>query len=152
MNDLYKKGLKLYKKHKEIVHYLIVGCLTTLVSIVSYNLFRIWIEDNEVYKILGFSFKGYLICTVLSWIIAVTFAYFTNRKYVFESKEENVVKEMSQFFAARILSLGAEIVVMMLLVDVFLFNDRISKVIVQFIVFVLNYVFSKLFVFKNKKN
>jgi Predicted membrane protein len=152
MNDLYKKCLKLYKKHKEIVRYLIVGCMTTLVSIVSYNLFRIWLEDDKIYKILGLSFKGYLICTVLSWIIAVTFAYFTNRKYVFESKEENVVKEMSQFFAARLLSLGAEVLVMILLVAVFGLNDRISKIIVQFIVFVLNYIFSKVFVFKNKKD
>ena len=151
MKDLYKKCFELYKRHKEVFHYLVVGCLTTLVSIGSYNLFRVWIAERDIYKMLWFSFEGYIICTVLSWIVAVTFAYFTNRKFVFESKETNIAREMSQFFVARLLSLGAEIVIMVLFVEILHINDRIAKIIVQFVVFVLNYIFSKLFVFKKKK-
>jgi len=151
MKNLYDRCFKLYRKHKEIINYLIVGSFTTLISIGSYNLFRVWIEDKKFYKILGFYFEGYIICTVLSWIVAVSFAYFANRKLVFESNEKNIVKEMSQFFMARLLSLGSEIVIMKLLVNIMSINDRISKIVVQFIILILNYIFSKIFVFKKKK-
>ena len=145
------KTLGLYKKHKEIVHYLIVGVLTTIVSIASYNFFRIWIPDDKVYHIVV-GIEGYIICTVFSWIIAVLFAYITNRIFVFESKEKRIVKEMSSFFGARLLTLGIEIFVMFLLVKVLYVNDRIAKILVQFIIVVLNYVFSKLLVFNKKKD
>lgn len=122
---------------KEGINYLIVGGLTTVVSIVSYYLLRLVIEN-------------YIVCTVLSWIVAVIFAYFTNRKYVFHSKEKNLFKEFSTFIFSRILSLIAEVLVMFLLVDIISINDKIAKIVVQVIVIVLNYIFSKLFVFKGK--
>ena len=72
---IYKENIHaLYFKYKEIINYIIVGVLTTLVSIGSYFLFR-------------FVIKNYIILSILSWIFAVTFAYFTNRAFVFESKE-----------------------------------------------------------------
>lgn len=123
---------------KEGINYLIVGGLTTVVSIVSYYLLRLVIEN-------------YIVCTVLSWIVAVIFAYFTNRKYVFHSKEKNLFKEFSTFIFSRILSLIAEVLVMFLLVDIISINDKIAKIVVQVIVIVLNYIFSKLFVFKGKE-
>ena len=122
-------------KYQELINYLIVGVLTTIVSIVSYYIFRLFIDN-------------YLICTIISWIIAVLFAYITNRTFVFKSKDKNITKEFISFIVSRLLSLGIEVISMMLLVDVISFDDRISKIIVQFIIIVLNYVFSKIFVFK----
>lgn len=134
---LLEKYNKLNKKYREAVNYLIVGGLTTIVSITSYYLFRLFL-------------KNYVLCTVLSWIVAVLFAYVTNRKYVFYSKEERIFKEFCEFVFSRILSLLAEIAVMYILVDFLSIEDRISKIIVQVIIVILNYVFSKLFVFKDK--
>lgn len=134
---LLEKYNKLNKKYREAVNYLIVGGLTTIVSITSYYLFRLFL-------------KNYVLCTVLSWIVAVLFAYVTNRKYVFYSKEKRIFKEFCEFVFSRILSLLAEIAVMYILVDFLSIEDRISKIIVQVIIVILNYVFSKLFVFKDK--
>ena len=135
-------GLKIYdnldNKIKEILKYLIVGGLTTVVSIVSYCIVRLFIEN-------------YLVCTVISWIFAVAFAYITNRVFVFNSKRENIFKECTEFVFSRILSLVAEVAVMYLLVDFLNISDKISKIIVQVIIVMLNYIFSKLFVFKENK-
>lgn len=135
-------GLKIYdnldNKIKEILKYLIVGGLTTVVSIVSYYIVRLFIEN-------------YLVCTVISWIFAVAFAYITNRVFVFNSKRENIFKECTEFVFSRILSLVEEVAVMYLLVDFLNISDKISKIIVQVIIVMLNYIFSKLFVFKENK-
>lgn len=128
----------LSEKMKEIVNYVIVGGCTTLVSILSYYIFRVFIES-------------YMVCTVLSWICAIIFAYITNRIFVFHSKEENVVKEFISFIFSRIVSLLAEIACMYALVDFLGINDRISKIIVQVIIIVLNYILSKIFVFKKNE-
>ena len=122
---------------KETVNYLIAGVLATIVSIVSYYLLRIVIDD-------------YKICTVLSWVFAVLFAYFTNRKYVFKSKEKRILKEFASFIGSRIFSLLAELLCMYVMVQIINISDRISKIIVQVIVIILNYILSKLFVFKKK--
>ncbi|MDD6878703.1 MAG: GtrA family protein [bacterium] len=126
---------KIYIKYKEVVNYLIVGGLTTLISVSSYALFRQFINN-------------YMISTSLSWIIAVSFAYIANRIFVFESKNKGVLLEIIKFFGCRLFSLGSEIIVMYILVDLLKINDMISKVIVQFVVLMLNYVFSKIIVFK----
>lgn len=132
-----KRLLDLYKKNKEIINYIIVGGCTTVVSVVSYYLFRLVLDH-------------YLICTILSWVVSVVFAYITNRIFVFESKDKRVLIEFFKFVFARVLSLLSEIVVMAFLVQLIHIDDRISKIIVQFIILILNYLFSKLFVFKNK--
>lgn len=126
---------KLPGKTKEIFNYLVVGAFTTVISILTYNTFRFFLEN-------------YTLCTVLSWIIAVIFAYVTNRKYVFQSSEKNIFKEFVSFISSRILSLFFELVSMYILVEFIKIDDRLSKIFVQFIVIILNYVFSKLFVFK----
>jgi putative flippase GtrA len=134
-------GLNIYdnlnSRLKETINYLIVGGLTTVVSIVSYNIFRFFIENITI-------------CTILSWICAVLFAYITNRIFVFNSKEKNIIKEIASFTASRIFSLIVEIIVMFILTSIFKINDRIAKIIVQFIIVVLNYITSKIFVFKKK--
>ena len=125
----------LIKKHEEIIRYLIAGILTTVVSIVSYYLFRI-IHIH------------YLISTILSWILAVIFAYFVNKFYVFKNNKKDIL-EFVNFIKYRLISLLMEFITMYVLVDILFINDRISKIIVQGIVLVLNYLFSKIFVFKN---
>ena len=128
--------INIYKKYKEIINYLIAGVLTTIVSILSYVLFK------NIFHI------HYIISNIISWIIAVTFAYIINSKYVFESDKKNKIKEFLSFVSCRILSLIIETIAMYLMVDIITINDDISKIIAQFIVLVLNYIFSKFLTFK----
>ena len=134
-----KKILDLYKKYEEIINYIIVGGMTTVISILSYYLIRIILSANTDLNIQ--------ISTVLSWIFAVTFAYFANRIFVFKSNNSKS-KESIKFVTSRIMSLLIEMLVMFLLTGIFKINDKIAKILVQFIIVILNYLFSKIFVFK----
>lgn len=135
MNSL----LSLYNKYKEVILYLFFGVLTTIVSFVSYYF------CSEVLQI------HYLISNIISWVLAVAFAYVTNRIWVFKSKSNNLtsmLKEMFTFVNCRLLSGVIDMVVMFLLVDVLSINDLYAKLFTQVIVVILNYVFSKLIIFK----
>lgn len=134
---------KLYYKYKEIINYLIVGGLTTVVSLGSYYLCVLtFLDPNTALELQ--------IANIISWICAVTFAYFANRKFVFESKNENKLKEAGSFYLSRVATLLMDMGIMFVLVTLLNFNDKIAKLVVQVIVTVLNYVFSKLFVFNKK--
>ena len=136
-----KKILDLYKKYKEIINYLIVGVLTTVLCLSIYYI--------SVYTFLDPNNKIQLqIANVLSWVAGVIFAYFTNRKYVFESKNKNKLKEATSFVSSRITTLLLDMFIMWLGVTVLKYNDKIIKLISQVLVVVSNYVLSKLFVFK----
>ena len=129
---------RMYFQYKEIILYLIFGGLTTLVNMVSFALL------NEVCHI------GWVPSNVIAWILSVVFAYVTNRKYIFESNNDNISKEIFLFFFFRILSLGLDMLFMWLFIEMIGMHGLVAKLIVQFIVVVLNYVFSKLFVFAKK--
>lgn len=131
------KLYNIYKKHEEIVNYVIAGALTTLVSIVSYYLFRLIIPY-------------YYINTTLSWIAAVSFAFIVNRKYVFKSKDTNIIEEFIKFIGSRLTTLLIEITLMFVLVTLLKVNDMIAKLMLQIIILVLNYILSKLYVFKKR--
>ena len=88
------------------------------------------------------------IANIISWIISVLFAYVTNRKYVFISKNSNIISECSKFFASRFITLLLDILIMFLGVTVLKYNDKIIKIISQVIVIVSNYILSKIVVFK----
>lgn len=133
---MFNKIINLYKKYEEIINYLIFGVLTTIVSILSYRIFTRLFHLN------------YVISNVLSWIVSVTFAFITNKIYVFKSKEDKLFIEIIKFYLSRLTSLFIELIIMYLMVGTFNINDMISKIIVQFIVIILNYILSKLFVFK----
>ena len=137
------KIINLYRKNEEIINYVIVGALTTFVSIFSFYIFRVLVfkQDTQLHI---------QICTIISWILAVLFAFFTNNKYVFknQSGKDSTIKKMIKFFASRITTLFIEMFVMWFLTSPLNINDKISKILVQFIVFILNYIFSKIFVFK----
>lgn len=136
-----KKVWKLYHKYEEIINYLIVGVLTTIVSLATYFICTFTFLDpaNKI---------ELQIANIISWIFAVTFAYFTNRIFVFKSKNENMFKEATSFVGSRILSLFMDMFTMFLIVSVFHFNDKIGKLASQVIVTIANYILSKLFVFK----
>ncbi len=128
---------ELIYKNKEILLYLIFGVLTTVVNIVAYYISA---------ELLGIH---YLISNALAWFLSVLFAYITNRKYVFNSHNKKVIKEMISFFGSRLATGVLDMTLMWTLVNNHLLNDMISKVVVNVIVIVLNYILSKLVVFKN---
>ena len=134
--------MELYKKYREIVNYLIVGGLTTVVSLAVYYgcVLRVFDPKNPIQLQAA---------NVISWIAAVTFAYYTNRKYVFESKTENKLQEAAKFYGSRITTLLMDMACMFLLVTALGIIDKIAKLIVQVIVTVANYVLSKFIVFRN---
>ena len=134
-----------YNNHKEIINYLIVGGLTTVVSLLTYYLLVVTVLNPQNPIQLQ-------IANILSWIAAVTFAYFTNRKYVFESQNPQILKEATAFFISRIGTLLMDMGIMFLLVTVMGVDDKISKLIVQVIVTIGNYILSKLLVFKKGNN
>lgn len=135
----------LYKKYKEIINYLIVGVLTTVVSLFIYYLsvFTFLNPNNSVQL---------QVANILSWIAGVTFAYFTNRKFVFESENENKIQEATKFVSSRVITLLLDMFIMWLGVTILRFNDKIIKLISQVIITIGNYVLSKLFVFQKGKN
>ena len=140
-----KKILNLYKKYKEIINYLIVGVLTTVVSLAVYyiSVFTFLNPENSI---------ELQIANILSWIAGVTFAYFTNRKFVFESQNTNKIKEATKFVSSRVTTLLLDMLVMWLGVTVLHFNDKFIKLISQVLITIGNYILSKLFVFKKGEN
>lgn len=137
--------IKLYKKYREIINYVIVGALTTIVSLGSYY-FCVFLFLNPRNPL------ELQIANIISWICAVSFAYITNRKYVFESKETEKIYEALRFVGSRISTLIIDMLCMAAFVSLLSLNDKIAKILVQFIVFSLNYLFSKFFVFRRKQS
>ena len=135
-----EKIKELYFKYKEIINYLIIGALTTAVSLVVYyiSVFTFLNPEN------AFQLQ---IANILSWVAGVAFAYFTNRKFVFDK-----IKEASKFVLSRVLTLLIDMLIMFLGVTVLHSNDKIIKLISQIAIIILNYVFSKLFVFRKKES
>lgn len=124
------------KLDRELFLYVVFGAFTFFVNIITYFLFE---------NIMGIN---YLISNILAWFFSVLFAYITNRIWVFESKSPDILKEMGLFFGGRIFSGAVDTGLMYLFIDVLTIEDMISKIVVQIIVIILNYVFSKLIVFK----
>lgn len=130
------------KKHRETILYLFFGAFTTLVNIVSYLFFT---------RVILFNF---MVANALAWILAVLFAYVTNKFFVFESKRIEirfVFKEFLSFVNFRLLSGVVEMLIMYVMIDLIFVNDIIVKVFTNIVVIVLNYFFSKMIIFKNKK-
>ena len=135
---------ELYLKYKEIINYLIVGVLTTVVSLtVYYGLVLTVLDPQNPIQLQA--------ANIVSWVCAVIFAYWANRKFVFESKSTEIVKEAGAFVTARIGTLVMDMVFMFVTVSLFGMNDKVAKLLDQVMVTIANYVFSKLFVFKDKK-
>ncbi len=130
-----------YKKHKEVLLYLFFGGLSFCVSMFTYWYFTEVVGQNE------------LIGNIFSWILAVLFSFITNRIWVFEAKVQGVggfFRQMFSFFGGRIATLILEEIILFVFITLLLFPSMAIKTVAQIIVIVLNYIVSKLFVFKKR--
>lgn len=132
--------LDVFRKHKSVFLYVLFGGLTTFVSIGSFVLF-----DSVLHIPL-------LVANLLSWICAVTFAYITNRIWVFSSQARGaaIVKEALSFYAGRVFTLVLEEACLVVFVTMLHFDSTLIKFLAQILVLILNYVISKVFVFRKK--
>lgn len=132
---------ELYNRYKDLIPYLFFGVCTTIVNIVVY-----WLCAH----VLG---MGVMISTVTAWILAVLFAYFTNRKWVFHSEArgiECISKEIAAFFSCRLTTGVLDWLMMYVFVERLHFNDVLIKTIANILVIVLNYIASKWIIFRKK--
>ena len=132
------------KNYREIIRYLIVGVLTTVVSLgVYYVCVLTFLNPQSALQLQA--------ANVLSWIAAVTFAYITSRIYVFQSKCKDWLQEAAAFYSSRLLTLFMDMAIMFVVVTLCGMNDKLGKLVVQVVVTIANYIFSKLFVFRVSK-
>lgn len=152
------KVKELYKKHKEIISYIFFGALTTAVSFVSYTVFVLVLDSLGAKNISLFG-ATLSVCAanIVSWVCAVLFAFITNKLWVFESKsfEKSVaLAEFVKFISSRIATGVLEIVLVPFLIwiglsqSLFGVDGLVAKLVVTVIVIILNYVLSKLLIFK----
>lgn len=130
-----------YKKYKEVLLYLFFGVCTSVISILSYSIADVLLGINE------------LIANIVSWILAVLFAFFTNRIWVFQSETHSgreFVIQLANFFGGRVVTLIIEEVLILVFIIILGFPSIPVKVAAQIVVIVLNYIISKLWVFKKK--
>lgn len=135
-----QKFRELYQKHREILLYVFFGGFTTVVSVGSFILFDEVLGVHE------------LMANVLSWILAVGFAYVTNRRWVFCSKAKGkaLLAETCGFYGGRLLTLGLEEGMLLIFVTWLGVNSTAIKLIAQFVVLTGNYVLSKFLIFRKK--
>ena len=139
------KIIELYKKHKEIINYVIVGGLTTVASMtIFYGSTLTFLDGNDPFELQ--------VANVLSWVGAVLFSYMANRIFVFESKNPKIFKELIAFVSSRLATLLLDMGTMFLLSSVLQINYNFAKIVAMVLVTVGNYVISKIFVFKKGKN
>ncbi len=128
-------------KYKGFIFYAVFGVLTTIINIVTYAL---------CYKKLGIANAP---STVIAWLLAVLFAFITNKLWVFDSKSmdgKTVISELIKFMLARLATGGVDFLIMVIGVDVMHGPEIILKAVSNVIVIILNYILSRLIVFKKK--
>lgn len=130
--------LSLYKKYKMQILYLFFGGVSTVINIVIYFICAYLLKLDTA------------ISTIIAWLTAVIIAFITNKFFVFESKSTSIFHELYTFFACRIGTGLLDLAVMCITVDILHWNDLLMKIISNVIVVILNYILSKLIVFKNK--
>ena len=150
-NDIFDKIMSLpglnifedvYKKYKEVLLYLFFGGMTTVISIGSYSYCDVGLHIDP------------LVANIISWILAVLFAYVTNKIWVFSTQTYGIgelFSEMIHFFGGRLFTLVLEEVILFIFINKLHFNSILVKIAVQFMVLVLNYMISKLLVFRRKQ-
>ena len=144
-----KKIKELMIKYRELIVYLIVGVLTTIVSWAAYGISKFFLDvENSAFQMQ--------VAVIIRWVAGVLFAYVTNRKYVFMSKNPKIWKEFASFTASRLITLFADMFIMWLLPPILFgwkvpYADWVATFIAAVVVTILNYIFSKLMVFRKKK-
>ncbi len=163
-----EKIKSLYKKYEEIIIYLIVGVLTTIVSWGACYVAKFFLDSNN-------DFQNFIINTI-SWVVGVCFAYPLNRKWVFKSKNDQILKEFGGFALSRVSTWILDVLVMWFFINIWSFKDSFLTLLSKFnivlssaenedkiyywfvkivisavLVTIANYVFSKFLVFGKKK-
>lgn len=136
-----KKILALIEKYYDILSYLFFGVLTTVVNYLIYL---------PCYNVWGFSAT---LSNVIAWVAAVAFAYLTNKPFVFKSNDwsaKTVVPELTKFVGCRLGSGVMETIIIFVTVDILCWNGNIMKLFTNVMVIVVNYLASKLLVFRKK--
>lgn len=138
----YEELIQLCNKNKELILYLFFGGVTFLISVTSFEAFYLLFGLNE------------LVANVLSWCIAVLFAFLSNQKWVFRVPKTNgksLLRQLLSFLGGRIITLAVEEIMLMVFISYLHFPSLFVKVTAQIIVIVLNYIISKWFVFNTSK-
>lgn len=136
-----RKIKELVVQYWEVLSYLIFGVLTTIVNYLVYL---------PVYNLLGLSAA---LSNAIAWVVAVAFAYLTNKPFVFKSHDwsaKTVIPELTKFIGCRVASGAAETLILLVTVDLLHWNGNIWKIVTSVLVVVMNYIASKLVVFKKK--
>ena len=136
-----EKLIALFHKHEQIISYVFFGGLTTLVNFIVY------------YPLYNLCHLSASLSNILAWIVAVIFAYLTNKPFVLKSKDwsiKTVAPEFTKFVGSRFGSGLLETVIIRITVDILLWNGNLWKIIVSVLVVILNYITSKFFAFKKK--
>lgn len=134
---------RFYEKHRDMIPYAVFGVLTTLVNIASY-----WVLAHP----LGMAAVP---SDVIAWVLAVLFAYVTNRKWVFHSEaatRREIIKECASFYLCRLATGVLDWGSIFVLVDVLHWNDMLVKIAVNIAVILLNYAASRVIVFRKRRN
>ena len=132
-----------FQKHREALMYLFFGAVTTVISWVTFWLFEDVLQWHE------------LVANLASWIITVLAAFLTNRVWVFGAKTKGAaayIKQLLSFYGSRVATFIVEQVLLLIFVTWLAMNAMVIKIAASVIVVILNYVFSKLFVFAKKKD
>ena len=132
---------QLFKKYQQPILYLFFGVCTTAVNIITYYISAHIVSLSVV------------LSTCLAWAISVIFAYITNKWWVFESKSlrlKAVVLEFLSFTGCRLFTGACDLLIMFIFVDCLAINDLFVKIASNVLVVILNYIFSKLIIFKQK--
>jgi len=135
----------IYEAHKEGMRYLVFGALSTIVNILvaAITYYVLFIKIPEEVRVN--------LSTIISILAAWIFSYITNKLYVFDSKTENIkelIKEITSFMGCRLITAIVEIIIMNIFVTKLQFNYLLIKIIANIIVIILNFIFSKLLIFK----
>ena len=136
-----KKMKALIVQYWEVLSYLIFGVLTTVGNYLVYL---------PVYNLLGLSAA---LSNAIAWVVAVAFAYLTNKPFVFKSHDwsaKTVIPELTKFVGCRVASGAAETLILLVTVDILCWNGNIWKLVTSVLVVVMNYIASKLVVFRKK--
>lgn len=132
-----------YKKYKDILLYIFFGGLTTIVSFVTFWVCCDFFEIHE------------LVSNTISWVASVTFAFFTNRIWVFSAPTKTwgeFFKQAAEFYGGRIFTYVFEQVCILIFVTILSFNELLIKLLANIGVLILNYLISKFLVFRKKEN
>lgn len=136
-----KQIIELMKKYKSFIAYAVFGVFTTIVNIVTYNVCYVNLEFSNT------------ISNIIAWVLAVTFAYLTNKVWVFDSKSwkwEVLRREVPAFISCRLATGVMDLVIMFVAVDLLGWHAMLMKLLSNILVIISNYVFSKLVIFKKR--